>query len=53
MLKIDLPSEISPSAEDLLRKMLERNVDLRLNAKQILCHPWLGNDNFIQKIDWH
>ncbi|XP_015937659.1 calcium-dependent protein kinase SK5 [Arachis duranensis] len=36
---------ISGSAKDLIRKMLDRNPKTRLTAHQVLCHPWIVDDN--------
>ncbi|MED6145426.1 Calcium-dependent protein kinase 12 [Stylosanthes scabra] len=47
--KIDFHSEpwpsISDSAKDLIRKMLNRNPKTRLTAHQVLCHPWIVDDD--------
>ncbi|MED6170965.1 Calcium-dependent protein kinase 12 [Stylosanthes scabra] len=47
--KLDFHSEpwpsISDSAKDLIRKMLDRNPKTRLTAHQVLCHPWIVDDN--------
>lgn len=47
--KLDFESEpwpgISDSAKDLIRKMLERNPRKRLTAHEVLCHPWIADDN--------
>lgn len=47
--KIDFESEpwpqISDSAKDLVKKMLTRNPRERLTAHQVLCHPWIVDDN--------
>ncbi|XP_051149762.1 calcium-dependent protein kinase 11-like isoform X2 [Andrographis paniculata] len=47
--KVDLVSEpwpqISDSAKDLVRKMLERDPKKRISAHQVLCHPWIVDDN--------
>ncbi|EYU22842.1 hypothetical protein ABFS83_03G117900 [Erythranthe nasuta] len=46
--KIDFESEpwpqISDSAKDLVRKMLERDPKRRISAHQVLCHPWIVDD---------
>ncbi|OIW21817.1 hypothetical protein TanjilG_11552 [Lupinus angustifolius] len=36
---------ISDSAKDLIRKMLDRNPKTRLTAHEVLCHPWIVDDN--------
>ncbi|KAG6528797.1 hypothetical protein ZIOFF_010982 [Zingiber officinale] len=36
---------ISESAKDLIRKMLNRNPRERFTAHQVLCHPWIIDDN--------
>ncbi|GLT48968.1 hypothetical protein SLA2020_225550 [Shorea laevis] len=47
--KLDFDSQpwpaISESAKDLIRKMLDRNPKRRLTAHQVLCHPWIVDDN--------
>ncbi|KAL8172567.1 hypothetical protein V2J09_024371 [Rumex salicifolius] len=47
--KLDFDSEpwpsISDSAKDLIRKMLDRDPRRRLTAHQVLCHPWIVDDN--------
>ncbi|KAJ1386501.1 Serine/threonine-protein kinase, active site [Sesbania bispinosa] len=47
--RLDFQSEpwpsISDSAKDLIRKMLDRNPKTRLTAHQVLCHPWIVDDN--------
>ncbi|KAM3394726.1 Calcium-dependent protein kinase 4 [Capsicum chinense] len=47
--KIDFESEpwpqISDSAKDLVKKMLTRDPRARLTAHQVLCHPWIVDDN--------
>ncbi|KAG5019508.1 hypothetical protein AAZX31_06G153900 [Glycine max] len=47
--RIDFQSEpwpsISDSAKDLIRKMLDRNPKTRVTAHQVLCHPWIVDDN--------
>ncbi|KAL5714674.1 non-specific serine/threonine protein kinase [Ranunculus cassubicifolius] len=44
-LKIDFDSgalqNISASARDLIRKMMERDVSSRVTAEQVLTHPWI------------
>ncbi|GAU36739.1 hypothetical protein TSUD_318380 [Trifolium subterraneum] len=46
---LDFESEpwptISDSAKDLIRKMLHRNPKKRFTAQQVLCHPWIVDDN--------
>lgn len=46
--KIDFESEpwpnISESAKDLIRKMLDQNPKKRLTAHEVLCHPWIVDD---------
>ncbi|KAL9463904.1 hypothetical protein AB3S75_001659 [Citrus x aurantiifolia] len=46
--KIDFESEpwpnISESAKDLIRKMLDQNPKRRLTAHEVLCHPWIVDD---------
>ncbi|KAK8585911.1 hypothetical protein V6N13_050881 [Hibiscus sabdariffa] len=43
--KLNFTSEpwpnISESAKDLIRKMLERHPRSRISAHQVLCHPWI------------
>ncbi|KAE9608626.1 putative protein kinase CAMK-CDPK family [Lupinus albus] len=36
---------ISDSAKDLIRKMLDRNPKTRLTVHEVLCHPWIVDDN--------
>ncbi|XP_009782854.1 calcium-dependent protein kinase 11 [Nicotiana tabacum] len=47
--KIDFESEpwphISNSAKDLVKKMLTRDPRARITAHQVLCHPWIVDDN--------
>ncbi|KAK9054263.1 hypothetical protein SSX86_025341 [Deinandra increscens subsp. villosa] len=47
--KLDFESEpwpqISESAKDLIQKMLDRRPQQRITAYQVLCHPWIGDDN--------
>ncbi|KAL3830289.1 hypothetical protein ACJIZ3_019091 [Penstemon smallii] len=47
--KIDFKSEpwphISDSAKDLIRKMLTRDPRSRITAHEVLCHPWIVDDN--------
>ncbi|GAU36737.1 hypothetical protein TSUD_318360 [Trifolium subterraneum] len=46
---LDFESEpwpaISDSAKDLIRKMLDRNPAKRFTADQVLCHPWIVDNN--------
>ncbi|KAJ4825771.1 Mitogen-activated protein kinase cpk1 [Turnera subulata] len=35
---------ISDSAKDLVRRMLDRDPKKRLTAHQVLCHPWVRDD---------
>lgn len=46
--KIDFDSEpwpqITDSAKDLIRKMLNRSPRERITAYQVLCHPWIVDD---------
>ncbi|GMJ12347.1 calcium-dependent protein kinase 2 [Hibiscus trionum] len=46
--QLDFSSEpwpnISESAKDLIRKMLERHPKERISAHQVLCHPWIVDD---------
>ncbi|KAK8623991.1 hypothetical protein V6N13_065350 [Hibiscus sabdariffa] len=46
--KLNFTSEpwpnISESAKDLIRKMLERHPRSRISAHQVLCHPWIVDD---------
>ncbi|KAJ8760437.1 hypothetical protein K2173_015104 [Erythroxylum novogranatense] len=46
--KLDFESEpwpnISESAKDLIRKMLERDPKKRSSAHEVLCHPWIVDD---------
>ncbi|GAU36736.1 hypothetical protein TSUD_318350 [Trifolium subterraneum] len=46
---LDFESEpwpaISDSAKDLIRKMLDRNPEKRFTAHQVLCHPWIVDNN--------
>ncbi|KAF6147891.1 hypothetical protein GIB67_014471 [Kingdonia uniflora] len=37
--------EVSESAKDLLRKMLEKDPKKRMTAYEVLCHPWIVDDN--------
>lgn len=50
--QIELPHPISAEAEELLKRMLERNVEQRLTAKEVLDHPWLSSHSYKSKIDW-
>ncbi|KAF7811719.1 calcium-dependent protein kinase 11 [Senna tora] len=47
--KLDFQSEpwpsISDSAKDLVKKMLERDPKKRISAHEVLCHPWINDDN--------
>jgi len=47
--KYEFPSpywdSISNNAKDLINKLLVVDVDRRLNAKEILEHPWLNSKN--------
>ncbi|KAK3211342.1 hypothetical protein Dsin_016048 [Dipteronia sinensis] len=47
--KIDFESEpwpsISDSAKDLIQKMLDRSPKRRITAHEVLCHPWIVDDN--------
>ncbi|KAD4888531.1 hypothetical protein E3N88_20604 [Mikania micrantha] len=36
--------QISESAKDLIKKMLERRPEQRITAHQVLCHPWIVDD---------
>lgn len=38
--KFDMPSDISPKAQDLVRKMLEKDVTKRFKISDIIKHPW-------------
>ncbi|KAF6158152.1 hypothetical protein GIB67_014946 [Kingdonia uniflora] len=38
-------TNISESAKDLLRKMLERDPKKRITAYEVLCHPWIVDEN--------
>ncbi|CAN7019602.1 unnamed protein product [Brassica oleracea var. botrytis] len=46
--ELDLSSDpwpqVSESAKDLIRKMLERDPKKRLTAKQVLSHPWIRDE---------
>lgn len=46
--KIDFESDpwpqISESAKDLIRKMLDRSPRERITAYEVLCHPWIVDD---------
>nr|ABK79680.2 calcium-dependent protein kinase 2 [Rubia cordifolia] len=46
---LDFESEpwpgISDTAKDLICKMLEKNPKKRLTAHEVLCHPWIVDDN--------
>lgn len=37
-----IPSHVSPHAEDLLKRILCRNVNKRLTIDQIMNHPWFN-----------
>ena len=39
-LKIDYFSQLSSEVKDLLKQMLNRNVELRPTATEVLAHPW-------------
>lgn len=47
--KLDFDSapwpNISESAKDLIRKMLERDPTKRISAPEVLCHPWITDGN--------
>ncbi|KAG9149156.1 hypothetical protein Leryth_003154 [Lithospermum erythrorhizon] len=47
--KLDFESDpwpqISESAKDLIRKMLDRDPRSRIKAHEVLCHPWIVDDN--------
>lgn len=34
-------SRLNPDAVDFIKKMLERNVEKRASAQQLLNHPWM------------
>ncbi|KAI9098498.1 hypothetical protein K1719_025123 [Acacia pycnantha] len=36
---------ISESAKDLVIKMLEKDPKKRISAHEVLCHPWINDDN--------
>ncbi|KAK1433362.1 hypothetical protein QVD17_10272 [Tagetes erecta] len=36
--------EISESAKDLIKKMLDKKPEQRITAHQVLCHPWILDD---------
>ncbi|KAH8116297.1 kinase-like domain-containing protein [Phellopilus nigrolimitatus] len=38
--RFDMPRDIDPGAQDLLRKMLEKDVAKRITISDILVHPW-------------
>ncbi|KAJ0025622.1 hypothetical protein Pint_07726 [Pistacia integerrima] len=46
--KLDFHSDpwpnISDSAKDLIKKMLERDPRKRITAHEVLCHPWIVDD---------
>ncbi|CAA7020319.1 unnamed protein product [Microthlaspi erraticum] len=46
--ELDLSSDpwpqVSESAKDLIRKMLERNPMKRLTAQEVSCHPWIRDE---------
>ncbi|XP_071731370.1 calcium-dependent protein kinase 11-like isoform X2 [Rutidosis leptorrhynchoides] len=46
--KLDFDSDpwpqISESAKDLIKKMLDRRPQQRITAHQVLCHPWIVDD---------
>jgi hypothetical protein len=39
--KVDMPSYLSPEAQDLLKRMLVKEPTQRLPVKHILQHPWI------------
>ena len=39
--KPQVPSDISPEAEDFLNKTFEFNTEVRPSAKELLQHPWI------------
>ncbi|XP_020205845.2 calcium-dependent protein kinase 11 [Cajanus cajan] len=47
--EIDLVSDpwpsISESAKDLIKRMLDRDPKKRISAHEVLCHPWIVDDN--------
>ncbi|CAM8989194.1 unnamed protein product [Rhodiola kirilowii] len=47
--KLDFESDpwpsISDSAKDLIQKMLDRDPKRRITAHEVLCHPWIVDDN--------
>ncbi|XP_028782877.1 calcium-dependent protein kinase 4-like [Neltuma alba] len=36
---------LSESAKDLVSKMLEKDPKKRISAHEVLCHPWINDDN--------
>jgi len=36
-----IPEEVSPLAKDLIRQLLQTDPDHRLEASDVLCHPWI------------
>nr|XP_057913420.1 serine/threonine-protein kinase DCLK2-like isoform X2 [Doryrhamphus excisus] len=51
--KLDYPGpywdNISHSAKELIRKMLQVNTEERYTAKDVLAHPWLTDDDMTKK----
>ncbi len=37
-----IPKFVSPGAQDLIRKMLVRNINQRYSIEQIKAHPWFN-----------
>jgi len=45
--ELEIPPEVDPNAADLIRKLLDRNPETRLqDPAQIKAHPWFAD------IDW-
>jgi len=42
--KFDIPAHVHPDAADLIRHMLEVDIDKRYSVKEALKHPWLQSD---------
>merc|ERR1711936_292737 len=36
-----IPDHVSPLAKDLIRQLLQTDPDMRLEASDVLCHPWI------------
>eukprot|EP00058_Branchiostoma_floridae_P028251 XP_002613742.1 hypothetical protein BRAFLDRAFT_123883 [Branchiostoma floridae] len=47
----EIPDWLSPQSVDLINVMLQVNPKLRINVKELLCHPWL-TEGLAEPIDY-